>query len=216
MKKENVISIVGVNHGDIAYYLSKLLGTCNEPVLCLDMSRYGEIFNTIKKLEGANEVYVKNLTYAYNTKYVEKGVYDKFRYIVIYHGHDIDAEWFNNSGHKIIISDFDKYHIARLKEELEKVEKKELYLALTDHYSKKVSVDKLIQLLGIEKEEILDSFEIPYEFEDKATFISWMHNGAQKISGLTKDMRAELKNIYFTVVGKEGKANFSKIVKMAG
>lgn len=212
-EETKIISIVGVDCCEVAYFMGRLLAVSDLPVLVIDNSRENSLFGSLWKTDSRDIVY-RNITFTENIAYVP-GVFDSFAYIVVYHGIEATREWWYASHSRIVVTDFDKYHSSALADSLKKLDKVNLSLIFKDRYSTKIKDMDLVKTLGLDTNKILYSFEFPVSEEDKARQIEFQYNGVQKLNAMSKGYISVIGNIYMNATGQDKKSKFQKLVSAA-
>ena len=208
-----IISITGNECGAVAYFLGRMLATSDEAVLIIDNSEYHDLYDSIWKAE-IRDIAYRNIVIAKNTAYTNN-VFDAFAYIVVYHGMVTDAKWWYASTDRIIITDFSKPHIRMLHQYVGSLDPMDVTVTFTDRVSGKSKDVDVVRSIGIERDRIMYSFEIPFSEDDRARIQEFQYNGVQKLGSMSKGYVSTLGDLYFSIVGKDTGTKLNKLVSSA-
>lgn len=208
-----VISFAGVRRGDMIYYLSKLLSTCDAPVLVVDNSTIHDMFRSVQH-ENEKVAYYKNVTVIANAAYNAR-FKDIFRYIIVYHEFNISKAWWDNSDYCYMITDFDRYNMQRVVNLFGTIHRdavnKVMTLIITGRYNGSFSDKFLAESLMITSEFLDEAIEIPQDDDTMVKWLSFQNNGIAKPDKLSKDYQKMLWAIYQKVTPVNNKNKMSSV-----
>lgn len=214
-----VISFAGTKRGDIVYYTTKALASCNEPVLVIDNSRQHDLFGSICVPDNKiRDITVRNITYVKDADF-SANVMNDFRYIVIYHGTRISQQWWNNSDIRFIMTNFDRFDVEEIGNafRMANIDPSGAIPVFFDRRSSKIKDLTILQTIGIDKKDAkTDVFlELEPDESSAANWIAFQYNGSQKLSKLSKQMQKVIYGLYSAIVNKNERMTMAKMIKSA-
>ena len=210
MEDTKMISVVGKEIGDLAYFLCKTMEEKKFRVLCIDNSCSHDLFSALKKadeeadyVEHGQTVYMRNKTIdeEYGT-----GAFEKFDVVIVNHGLNIDYELVDMSDFTILQTDYVPANIAYINDYIDtgylnQLDKEKFAVVFRDRPSAKVTELYVLKQLGIDGLEL--EFVVNYDEANYNAYINFCYNGIQAVKGITSEYKHVLTEIKNIVFGKE-------------
>lgn len=210
-----IISISGTRREDIVYYLSKMLATCDKPILCVDNSEQLGVFNSVSPDSDEPDMYVRNVVFVKNAMYSEKFV-APFEYVVVYHGMHIDEAWWDAADIHFVVTNYNKLDVHEIREEMDRVKVNSLALVFAERYSTNIKDLFIINALGLLQDDIDLLMEIPVDADIENARLALQYNGNIKVAKVPKTMKTFLKEMYEYIVPGTDAKQIKKIMDSAG
>ena len=186
----HIASVVGMERADLVYFLAKLLEQYHDnmgyrSVLLIDNSYSKDLFAIFNQHDLSQDYYkVNRITVQQDLDYSEE-YFDKFTYVIFYHGFNADPEILKKSDLVVLQSDYMPANYNQLKHVLDGYDG-DVQVVFRNWLSKKIKES------FIEKEIGLDPSRIEMSSVVKANMSDESHNGNQKISSANlSDLFAE-------------------------
>ncbi len=212
---KKIISFAGVKREDLIYYLSKLLATCNQPILVVDNSYQNTLFRCVWVNEEDPDVYVRNIAFIRNAKY-DKDLTEPFEYTIVFHGERINKEWWDASEDKFLILNFDKFDNEDMRESIRKNVEGQVNIIFTERYSDKVKDSSIVESFGISLEDVPYAYEIPVDEEIERMRLALQYNALVRVEKVAPPMKKVLWNLYKLISNADKKQKQQNIFKQAG
>ena len=210
-----IISISGTRREDIVYYLSKMLATCDKPILCVDNSEQLGVFNSVSPDSDEPDMYVRNVVFVKNAMYSEKFV-APFEYVVVYHGMHVDETWWNAADIHFVVTNYNRMDVHDIREELDRVRHNNLALIFTERFSTNIKDPYIIAALGLLPDDIALLMEVPIDTDIENARLILQHNGSMKVAQVPKTMKTFLKEMYEYIVPGTDTKQIKQIINSAG
>lgn len=194
--KEDVIhtiSVVGMERADFVYFLAKLLEQYFDEsgyrsVLLIDNSYTKDLFGIFNQHDADTDVFKRNRVTVVQDVCTSPEYFDKFSYVIMYHGFDVDQEFLSNSDLVIVQTDYIPSTYRQLKGIFNDCEN--VHIIFRDWQSKKVKESMIESEMGIENARIQMRSIIKANAADNLAYFNLCHNGTQKIT------KANLSDLY--------------------
>lgn len=210
-----IVSFTGVERGDIVYYTAKLLAAGNKSVLCIDNAKRHDLFETVKedmtgkaaKGERQEKRYVNHFRFKGSIVYTKNALYsrdafERFDYVLIYHGMDIDKLLFKKSDVRFVMTDTDRFNREDLSRALSAIkEELPVYALFVDVFYGKIREKEFVESLVENEEHLLGSATLSFDPVDVEAKQAWQYNGAQKVKVLSPSMKELLLFVNETITG---------------
>lgn len=214
MQENRVVSIAGRRVGDLAFYLAKIMAASDEPVLIVDLSEQHEIYNTVGRGPGEETGYLRNITIIADAVYAEE-TFQSFSGIVVYHGVCADDGWWNASDVHFVISNYDRFDVADLARGLNGLDLSDVRMVFKQRFTKKIKDADVIEMLGMNKENLKDMLEIPFDETSEAIHLAWEYNGNQRVADIPKTDLEFLMEMYEAIVPDLDAKEKKKLITLA-
>lgn len=211
-----LISFAGVERGDVVYYAAKLLAASEKSVLCIDNAKRHDLFNTVKedmtgnnaKEERKERRYINDFRYRGSIVYTKNAAYsaeafNKFDYVIVYHGMNIDDEIWRNSNIRFVMTNTDRFDREDLSNALGKVEELPLHALIVDAFYGKIREKDFVESIVENEENIIGSATLSFDPTDLEAKQAWQYNGVQKLKVLSSSMKELLLYINEAVTGEK-------------
>ena len=179
-----VISLVGAELGDFAYYLAVILSR-KSTVMFIDNSFNGDVFNAVSDFDYERRYIVKqNIVYgrALNYKRKEDSDYD---FVIIWHGLNISTTVLTESDSIYVLPDYTPYCISRIKNCMTGANLRDVtnLFMRNSVESNKISEKTVLALLEIDGKRLHDI--IPFDAKDYENYLAFLYNGRQTFAHLS-------------------------------
>lgn len=215
--ENNMISFAGVRHPDIPYYLAKLLAGDGRQILLIDNSELHDLFSSLHMDEEDRtygETAIGNIHCLKDIAYSKKA-FDKFDYVIVYHGFDIDDTIWNESNGRYLMVNTDRYLLKIVRDRMIGEKSRSLSLLILDAYFEKLDEEDIAELLTLNTDDIRGVFTLPFDPVDMSTLQSFQFNGMQNVNKLSSAMKMLLHEIYNDLFGETNKRAFKRVLEMA-
>lgn len=208
-----IISMIGIEREDAAFYLGTLLSTENQPVLLVDNTMEQRLFR-IASDEKKDVAYIRNMTFIHHAV-CSDNLLKTFKYIIVLHGSAIDKLWWDNSFYHLVITDFDRFHLEDLADSVtaNEIDLSRIVLMIANRYTTKINEKMIAKALNLPKDVLEEFFEIQPEPEVEAARIALQYNGMAKMSALPKYLKQPLYRIYLAVAQPKKAPNINNLFK---
>lgn len=212
-KKTYMVSIAGCGNFGFAYYASKLFAKLGYMVMAIDNTSGHEMFRVMSKDEDVNVAESENLVCLCDTAFSPEP-FSACDYVVVWHGMDIDEKIWNMSDLRVVITDYDPFHVEELAAMLADV-RNEVHTVFINKSTGKIKEKDISKKLGITKDVYVTIGNQIVEFEsgDASAFQALEYNYLQSLKGFSSSYRDVVTDIvgYF-ITGKDAKKNISRLV----
>lgn len=195
VEKDSVhtISFVGMEKADIVYFLAKLLEQHFDDegyrsVLLIDNSYSKDLIGFFNQHNEDMEVFKKNRITVVQDVSTSKEYFNKFSFVIMYHGMDIDKEFLENCDLVIVQTDYIPSTYKQLKDKLNDCE--DIQLIFRNWQSKKIKEHFVESEIGLDHGNIQMRSIIKANSADELAYFNLCHNGTQKIA------KANLSDLY--------------------
>lgn len=208
-----IISLIGIEREDVAFYLGTLLSAENKPVLFVDNTREQRLFR-IAGNDTENVAYIRNMTFIHNAVCTDN-LLNNFKYIIVLHGEEIDKLWWDNSFYHLVLTDFDRFHLEDLAASIERneIDMSHIVLMIANRYTTKVNEKIITQTLHLPKDVLEEFFELQPEPDVESARISLQYNNMAKMSALPKYVKQPLFRIFCAVTQPPKTPNMNNLFK---
>lgn len=207
-----VVSFVGSGNCGLAYYTSKTFARAGFPTLVIDNSFDQDMFDLVRKPEGADEAEARNILFVHDKAWSEDA-FKEVSFVVFWHGMNIDHEIMEQSDFVVVLSDYNKSHVRQLSEALNGFEGK-VHLVLVNRCTGKIPDKVIAEDLGIGVEDVLEEIGhqvIEDDTNNSVSFQSLQYNGTQKLKTFTstyRDVVADIAGVFL----KDKVADYKKLI----
>ena len=208
MKYMKLISFIGQEKADFAYYISVILKRENKAILVIDNSENGDLYSSVvrndEEFMQERICELENIVFARQIKYNAE-TFEKFDYVICYTGYAAPDETVMESDILYIMPDYSIQSLNKVREQLEQIDitPSTQYVIMRDFVSDKITDKSVANYLGVEEDEIVGHIEL--EPSDAAKYISFNYNGRQSISGLSQTYIATLTYIITQITAADDK-----------
>lgn len=214
MSDTKIISFYGVKRADLLYYLGKLLATTDRPVLLVDNSERSDLFRIFARRD-EEEAYYRNVTVIHMAAYREKTT-APFAYVLVYHGMDLDNEWWEHSELHYLLLNFDRFDTEDIGRGLAGLESLgTVRLIFSGRLTSKIKDSYIVRELGLPDKTIEDAMELSPETTADAMYLSLERDGIGKIGKLPKDFKDVLWSVVSDVLPSDNRRNRNKFLASA-
>ena len=208
-----VLSFAGSGNCGIAYYVSKVFARAGFPTLVIDNSFEQDMFDLVKKPEGADEAEARNILFVHDKEWSTEA-FKEVSFVVFWHGMNLDHEIMENSDLNVILSDYNRSHVRELSERLNGLDKK-VHLVLVERCTGKIPDKIIAEDLGIGVEDVFEEIghqTIEMDQNNSVSFQSLQYNGTQKLKTFT----ASYRDVVTDIAGHFLKDKVGDIKKLVG
>lgn len=210
MKYMKLISFIGQEKADFAYYISVILKRENKAILVIDNSENGDLYSSVvrndEEFMQERICELENIVFARQIRYNAE-TFEKFDYVICYTGYAAPDEIVLESDILYIMPDYSIQSLNKVREHLEQIEITPTgpiqSVIMRDFVTDKITDKSVAHYLGINEEQITGHIEL--EPGDAAKYISFNYNGRQSINGLSQTYTAALTYIVTQITGAEDK-----------
>ena len=213
-KNERIISVIGIKKGDLVYCLARLFASSDEPVLCIDNSVQGDLYRALPKVPGEHNVCIRSLTFVRGVAYADV-LAEKYSKIIVYHGNKADKTWWDASKHRFVLINSDRFDMKDLSKTTIGLEDENIRLYPVGIISRKPSVSEIYETLGFNPQKVASRMDFPISDEDLIYYESFLYNGIARRKNSSQMMRNILEDMYYSVVERQKKDPFKKILAKA-
>ena len=203
-KATKIISFAGMERCDLLYYFAKILNGMHFRTLITDNSLSHDLYRCIHKVEGETVGRVKDISIIENIAYSEE-FFKRFEYVIVYHGNLIDKELYNRSDYKVLEVKYSPIFTIDFRKELENIEDfSKTLIVLRDNIGSKITADKVIRDLGINKKKLdedLSPYELALDAKNIGMYQSLLYNGTQSNKYLPADVKEVLAQLTSVTCG---------------
>lgn len=211
-----LISLMGVEDCDIAYYMARALNAVGHRVLVVDNTGSAELFESIRKPDDEEMAQTGELYYIRHKAYSENffALYD---YVLICHGYRINAELNEKSDIRFITTDYRPQITGRICKELQRQDDNLAYYVICrNKVFSKISERIILEELQLLEKDVKETYQLSYSDQDYACYIGLLRNGAASIRSTSAEMK-DLLNSFLGIVmedasDKEKKTAYKKIL----
>ncbi len=192
----HIASVVGMERADLVYFLAKLLEQYHDnmgyrSVLLIDNSYSKDLFAIFNQHDLSQDYYkVNRVTVQQDLDYSEE-YFDKFTYVIFYHGFNADPEILKKSDLVVLQSDYMPANYNQLKHVLDGYDG-DVQVVFRNWLSKKIKESFIEKEIGLDPSRIEMSSVVKANMSDDLAYFYASHNGNQKISSANlSDLFAE-------------------------
>lgn len=192
----HIASVVGMERADLVYFLAKLLEQYHDnmgyrSVLLIDNSYSKDLFAIFNQHDLSQDYYkVNRITVQQDLDYSEE-YFDKFTYVIFYHGFNADPEILKKSDLVVLQSDYMPANYNQLKHVLDGYDG-DVQVVFRNWLSKKIKESFIEKEIGLDPSRIEMSSVVKANMSDDIAYFYASHNGNQKISSANlSDLFAE-------------------------
>lgn len=192
----HIASVVGMERADLVYFLAKLLEQYHDnmgyrSVLLIDNSYSKDLFAIFNQHDLSQDYYkVNRVTVQQDLDYSEE-YFDKFTYVIFYHGFNADPEILKKSDLVVLQSDYMPANYNQLKHVLDGYDG-DVQVVFRNWLSKKIKESFIEKEIGLDPSKIEMSSVVKANMSDDLAYFYASHNGNQKISSANlSDLFAE-------------------------
>ena len=192
----HIASVVGMERADLVYFLAKLLEQYHDnmgyrSVLLIDNSYSKDLFAIFNQHDLSQDYYkVNRITVQQDLDYSEE-YFDKFTYVIFYHGFNADPEILKKSDLVVLQSDYMPANYNQLKHVLDGYDG-DVQVVFRNWLSKKIKESFIEKEIGLDPSRIEMSSVVKANMSDDIAYFYESHNGNQKISSANlSDLFAE-------------------------
>lgn len=192
----HIASVVGMERADLVYFLAKLLEQYHDnmgyrSVLLIDNSYSKDLFAIFNQHDLSQDYYkVNRITVQQDLDYSEE-YFDKFTYVIFYHGFNADPEILKKSDLVVLQSDYMPANYNQLKHVLDGYDG-DVQVVFRNWLSKKIKESFIEKEIGLDPSRIEMSSVVKANMSDDLAYFYASHNGNQKISSANlSDLFAE-------------------------
>lgn len=192
----HIASVVGMERADLVYFLAKLLEQYHDnmgyrSVLLIDNSYSKDLFAIFNQHDLSQDYYkVNRVTVQQDLDYSEE-YFDKFTYVIFYHGFNVDPEILKKSNLVVLQSDYMPANYNQLKHVLDGYDG-DVQVVFRNWLSKKIKESFIEKEIGLDPSRIEMSSVVKANMSDDLAYFYASHNGNQKISSANlSDLFAE-------------------------
>lgn len=212
-KKTYLISLAGCGNFGFAYYSSKLFARLGYKVMSVDNTFGHEMFRVMSKDEDVSVAEAENLVCLCDIA-LSPEPFSAVDFVVVWHGMDIDDQIWNMSDLRVVVTDYDPFHVEELSTALEDIGN-EAHTVFINKSTGKIKEKDIIKKLGLAKDVYVDIGHqvVDLEESDAASFQALEYNYLQSLKGFSSAYRDVVTDIvgYF-IGGKDAKKNIAKII----
>lgn len=219
-----LISFIGIERADFAYYVAAMLKALKSTVLVIDNSISGDLFYSVtrnnEEAKDCNVIEYENIAFIRGLSYNEETL-DKFDYVVCYNGWaPLDGTVFA-SNYVFVMPDYHldsldlaKNAIAELSTAFEDDEDdtNRIFIIMRDLVSEKITDMSVASYVETNVEKIIGHITI--DPIDHARQIAFEYNGRQCVKGASPDFEDALAYVVMQVTDKNEKV-VKKLLKKA-
>lgn len=192
----HIASVVGMERADLVYFLAKLLEQYHDnmgyrSVLLIDNSYSKDLFAIFNQHDLSQDYYkVNRITVQQDLDYSEE-YFDKFTYVIFYHGFNADPEILKKSDLVVLQCDYMPANYNQLKHVLDGYDG-DVQVVFRNWLSKKIKESFIEKEIGLDPSRIEMSSVVKANMSDDLAYFYASHNGNQKISSANlSDLFAE-------------------------
>lgn len=192
----HIASVVGMERADLVYFLAKLLEQYHDnmgyrSVLLIDNSYSKDLFAIFNQHDLSQDYYkVNRITVQQDLDYSEE-YFDKFTYVIFYHGFNADPEILKKSDLVVLQSDYMPANYNQLKHVLDGYDG-DVQVVFRNWLSKKIKESFIEKEIELDPSRIEMSSVVKANMSDDIAYFYASHNGNQKISSANlSDLFAE-------------------------
>ena len=192
----HIASVVGMERADLVYFLAKLLEQYHDnmgyrSVLLIDNSYSKDLFAIFNQHDLSQDYYkVNRITVQQDLDYSEE-YFDKFTYVIFYHGFNADPEILKKSDLVVLQSDYMPANYNQLKHVLDGYDG-DVQVVFRNWLSKKIKESFIEKEIGLDPSRIEMSSVVKANMSGDIAYFYASHNGNQKISSANlSDLFAE-------------------------
>ena len=185
-----------MERADLVYFLAKLLEQYHDnmgyrSVLLIDNSYSKDLFAIFNQHDLSQDYYkVNRITVQQDLDYSEE-YFDKFTYVIFYHGFNADPEILKKSDLVVLQSDYMPANYNQLKHVLDGYDG-DVQVVFRNWLSKKIKESFIEKEIGLDPSRIEMSSVVKANMSDDIAYFYASHNGNQKISSANlSDLFAE-------------------------
>ena len=212
----HIISFAGIERADLPFFLAKILEQRNtiegfRNVLLIDNSDSKNLFRIVDN--DSDEVTLNRMTFMKNIGYDEK-LFERYSFVIFYHGFDIDTEILNKSDLVVMSTDYDP-NTNRILVGLMSGYTGEIQMVYRDWATKKIKENLIEEMLEIDSSQVEMRSIIKLNMDDASAYIALLYNGNQRLnmSGLSELFMETLKYLTEKITGADEKTIKSLIRK---
>lgn len=186
------IGIIGEKVGDVVMYLSRILQNLDQKVAVFDLSNEQHLKYSIPAINREAEVVdYRGVDFYCLRRCIDdhyKVEFHKYDIVFIIYGyHYYNIEDFMECDHKFLITDLERHSIMRLKETVQKIDKKiEVKRIFRDVVDCKINQGYIDNLLYNEEVEVMDDFALYINDVEMACRLESQYNDIFKFNKLPK------------------------------
>lgn len=194
--KHKVISVIGIGGNDIMYFLVKAAISASKKMLYVDNTEDGAVFELNRKDDTDGCICMDNVSIVRNMAY-EEAVYKAFDYVVINHGMQVDKEILEASNELFVITDYDRFHLAKIATVLKKAEIGKASVIFCDKQNEMITEGYICSYFGISS---LQEYILEYAEANHAIYISLTHGKKALFSKYEKGFKEGALALYANVL----------------
>lgn len=192
----HIASFIGLERADIVYFLGKLLEQYHDKegyrsVLLIDNSYSKDLFTIFNQHDLSKDYYkVNRITIRQDVDFSEE-YFDKFSYVIFYHGLNVDSEILKKSDVVVMQTDYMPANYNQLKNILDGYDG-DVQVVFRNWMSKKIKESFIEKEIGLDASRIEMTSVVKANMSDDLAYFYASHNGNQKISSANlSDLFAE-------------------------
>ncbi len=214
-KNTYILSIIGVEKGDFAYYLASILNSMGKSVMVIDNSYMSDLYDCLKRPDDTDDsevVQQGDVTFL-KKRDISPKVSEKYDFVIVNHGMQIYGHIMKLSDYITIVSNFEPRYKKNIINRLKGLEAT-ADLVLRDKLNGKISEEKILNDFSSNTSiNVEDVYSFPYEEKDASLGQALAVNGHQKYTALSKEYRRVLSKIISKLTNTEYKT-VSKYTKV--
>lgn len=214
-RKTKIVSVLGMPRCDIPYYIIRLLNAYRKDVLVIDNSKEHSLFRSFRKVEGEEVVSFGHIWIMYD-RVMDEEFFKEFDVVIVFHGLRIEQMLLDNSDVMYLLTDYNPFNIEKIKTALSVIEEKYLFRVIAvDQVTSKYSDEKIIQELGLVKEQVIRFSTVFHNESDAFCYINFMRSGSQQIKNTSAEMKEILKQVLPDIYEEDDAKELTKAYKKA-
>lgn len=191
----HIASFIGLERADIVYFLGKLLEQYHDKegyrsVLLIDNSYSKDLFTIFNQHDLSKYYKVNRITIRQDVDFSEE-YFDKFSYVIFYHGLNVDSKILKKSDVVVMQTDYMPANYSQLKNILDGYDG-DVQIVFRNWMSKKIKESFIEKEIGLDASRIEMTSVVKANMSDDLAYFYASHNGNQKISSANlSDLFAE-------------------------